>query len=504
MQVSPATAPIATQHAGLVEPASYVPPALRLWRRLTSLSRPWRLAAGYVLAAAWITASVAKILAMPSLAIYLSQIAWLPAAAVGPVAVALPVLEITLGLLILSPHFRSVGLAASIAVLCGFTLFLIRELWIGSEAACTCYGDLVNLADARTHNHWALVRNVFLLGLATFAIAEPSAEHSGHAANHTPESQPADGPAPSQRTVERTHRSDAVGGFTLIELLVVIGIIGVLLAILLPTLSSARSAARQVACSANLKEIGGLAAAWAAEHDGYLPVDGEINSDESGVSWPALLRDTGQRRYDYSTDYGGPHAAGPSTFLIGMFRQLGVDDTLLDTGDWQTEVRPGARVVEVAQCPSADRSHVWANLSGSGARSSIHLDRGEPFAWGRYTTSDYATNGGLLVFQRDRSRDHRAYRGSLARVTGASSLALIGDGDGDFMSWTPAADQPSDRATLADALLRSPQIVHHGFRQLPQLDPLRHRGFMNVAFVDGHVARVAIESEALKDVALLQ
>ena len=79
--------------------------------------------------------------------------------------------------------------------------------------------------------------------------------------------------------------------FTLIELLTVIGIIGLLLAILLPTLSRARAAARGAACLSNLRQASAAGVLRANGHGGYLPLAGVVRVAPGG--WPTCPRRSG-------------------------------------------------------------------------------------------------------------------------------------------------------------------------------------------------------------------
>ncbi len=60
--------------------------------------------------------------------------------------------------------------------------------------------------------------------------------------------------------------------FTLIELLVVIAIIGILAALLIPTLARSKESARATACLSNLHQIGIALQLYVQDNENYLPV----------------------------------------------------------------------------------------------------------------------------------------------------------------------------------------------------------------------------------------
>jgi prepilin-type N-terminal cleavage/methylation domain-containing protein/prepilin-type processing-associated H-X9-DG protein len=60
-------------------------------------------------------------------------------------------------------------------------------------------------------------------------------------------------------------------GFTLIELMIVITIITLLIAILMPIVSSARESSRQAVCMSNMRQIATAELAYALDHEGAFP-----------------------------------------------------------------------------------------------------------------------------------------------------------------------------------------------------------------------------------------
>lgn len=76
-------------------------------------------------------------------------------------------------------------------------------------------------------------------------------------------------------------------GFTLIELLVVIAIIAILASLLLPSLRSAKEAARRTVCAGHLSQLGRAFAMYLQEYGGFVPPYGGVIQFGwgQGASW---------------------------------------------------------------------------------------------------------------------------------------------------------------------------------------------------------------------------
>lgn len=109
--------------------------------------------------------------------------------------------------------------------------------------------------------------------------------------------------------------------FTLVELLVVIAIIGILVALLLPAVQSAREAARRISCVSNMKNVA-LAAINYHDQQGHFPIS-EDYDDRTGVQIVDIddLTYTWGDRSDFPMPSGGLDGGGWIVRVLPMLEE---------------------------------------------------------------------------------------------------------------------------------------------------------------------------------------
>ncbi len=145
-------------------------------------------------------------------------------------------------------------------------------------------------------------------------------------------------------------------GFTLVELLVVIAIIGILVALLLPAVQSAREAARRAQCTNNQKQIG-LAMLMHENVKGYFPA-GRLGCDTDNTTWRKVCGDmTTQNALGLRMGHSGASSFVqilPYLEQQALFDMLRIDELPIHNGgfaDW-VDNYPGLREA-LRQRPSA-------------------------------------------------------------------------------------------------------------------------------------------------------
>ncbi len=164
-----------------------------------------------------------------------------------------------------------------------------------------------------------------------------------------------------QRAAETSTQAPGRSAFTLIELLVVISIIAVLIAILLPALSSARRHSQAVKCATNLHHVGQSMSTYLADSVGVYPPayiypydpDGSydlnnqlaVNDHPFGyIHWSWYLYTGGQAHADSFTCPTMPNRGAPRT-------NPGRSDWEQGQVDQNGSDGPGGATVEDRQAP---------------------------------------------------------------------------------------------------------------------------------------------------------
>jgi len=246
--------------------------------------------------------------------------------------------------------------------------------------------------------------------------------------------------------------------FTLVELLVVIAIIGMLLALLLPAVQSAREAARMTQCKNNLRQVGIAFHSYTDIHAGVFPPGGYGQRGTTKPGKPSTDRWMTPNSTDPSQPPNGRTAADVGSeiawnlFILPFMEQSAVYDMYDQTLwiDHPDNIRAVQNVVPTFICPS---------YGGAGANAG-KITRTETTPFGTVPQGTFrcarSYYGGLttskVVFT---SRDSLDNNGMLIIIAGNDTVPVSIADVLDGLSNTLMVSEDSDHMDGAWASIRN-------------------------------------------------
>lgn len=277
--------------------------------------------------------------------------------------------------------------------------------------------------------------------------------------------------------ISTAHRS----GFTLIELLTVVGIIGVLVALLLPAIQAAREASRRSQCASHLRQIGVALQTYESAQrslpSGYISAFMADGTDTGpGWGWAALLLNPLEEN--------------------SLGRLIQFDQPIEAAANEQ----PRTTAIRVYLCPTDPVPATWQALRDDPSRSKI-CDVASANYVGMYGSSEPSIEGNGLFFRNSHVRFREITDGTSHTIAvGERSHALgqstwVGSVTGALLDPGPADGigtyevEHGATMVLSEAGNSSPgdptaeNDMYHSL----------HPGGANFVFADAHVAFLTSE-----------